>query len=51
MAREAFTDADTFTLTFAEGADLTPQQKATTMSSVVILDYMLFEQVSDLHLK
>ncbi len=51
MAREAFTDSDTFTLTFAEGADLTPQQKATTMSSVVLLDYMLFEQVSDLHLK
>jgi len=42
--REMFTDSDVFTVTYKEGVGLTPQQKATMMGSVLLMDYMLFEQ-------
>ncbi|KAL3908415.1 MAG: hypothetical protein SGPRY_009808, partial [Prymnesium sp.] len=44
LAREAFTDSDTFTLEFDESANLAPQQKAMMMASLVLVDYMFFEQ-------
>lgn len=42
-AREACTDSDTFTLMFKKHG-LAPQQKAMMLSSLVMVDYMLFEQ-------
>ena len=42
--REAFTDSDHFFLAFREGAGLTPQQKATTMASLVLVDYSRHRQ-------
>jgi len=42
--RELFTDSDHFTVNFKEGVGLTPQQKASFMASMVLLDYMFFEQ-------
>jgi hypothetical protein len=42
--KEMFTDSDTFTVTYAEGVGLTPQQKAAMMGSMILTDYMFFEQ-------
>lgn len=44
LGSEAFTDSDTFTLEFDESANLAPQQKAMMMASLVLVDYMFFEQ-------
>lgn len=43
-AKEMFTDSDTFTVQYAEGVGLTPQQKAAMMGSLILTDYMFFEQ-------
>ena len=40
--KEAFTDSDGFTVDFAN-ANLTAQQKALMLSSLVLVDYMFFE--------
>ena len=42
--KELFTDSDTFTVRYAEGVGLTPQQKAAMMGSMILTDYMFFEQ-------
>mmetsp|Transcript_3555 Transcript_3555/g.7693 ORF Transcript_3555/g.7693 Transcript_3555/m.7693 type:complete len:236 (-) Transcript_3555:503-1210(-) len=41
--RELFTDSDHFTVNFKDGVGLTPQQKATFMGSLILADYMFFE--------
>ena len=41
--REALTDSDTYTIEFAPG-QLAPQQKATMISSLILVDYMFFEK-------
>lgn len=43
-AREMFTDSDHFMLEYKQGVGLTPQQKAAMMGTVLLMDYMLFEQ-------
>ena len=43
-AREALTDSDSFVLAFPDGNLLAPQQKAVMMSSLLLVDYMCFEQ-------
>lgn len=44
FAKEAFTDSDTYTMEFKEEAKLAPQQKATMIASLIVVDYMFFEQ-------
>ena len=43
-AREALTDSDTYTMAFRQEANLAPQQKAMMIASLVLVDYMFFEQ-------
>ena len=45
--REAMTDADTYTVTFVDPG-LTPQQKASILTTVIFLDYMFFENDNDM---
>ena len=42
--KELFTDSDTFTVHYNESVGLTPQQKAAMMGSLILSDYMFFEQ-------
>ena len=42
--KEACTDSDEYTMQFAEGSGLAPQQKAMMLASLVLVDYMFFEQ-------
>jgi len=42
--REAVTDSDTYTMEFVPGNTLAPQQKAIMMASLILVDYMFFEQ-------
>jgi len=43
FAKEMFTDSDIFTMAFKPGHNLSPQQKATMMASLILTDYMFFE--------
>ena len=43
VAREALTDADTYTLEF-NGPSVSAQQKALLLSTLILTDYMFFEQ-------
>lgn len=40
---EAMTDSDTYKITFNEGVQLAPQQKALMLTSLIQIDYMFFE--------
>jgi len=42
--REMYTDSDHYTIDYREGIGLTPNQKASMMASMVLADYMFFEQ-------
>jgi len=42
--REAFTDSDSYSMDFVPGNNLAPQQKAIMMASLILVDYMFFEQ-------
>lgn len=44
LAKEAFTDSDTYTMEFKPEAKLAPQQKATMIASLILVDYMFFEE-------
>ena len=44
VASQALGDADTFTMDFAPGSNLAPQQKATMMAALLLVDYMFFEK-------
>jgi len=44
FGRELFTDSDHFKVDFKQNVGLTPQQKAAFMGSLILADYMLFEQ-------
>ena len=41
---EAMTDSDTYKITFNEGVQLAPQQKALMLTSLIQIDYMFFEK-------
>jgi hypothetical protein len=43
FAKEMSTDSDIFTMAFKPGHNLSPQQKATMMASLILTDYMFFE--------
>jgi len=45
--REAFTDSDLYEIEF-KTPDVTPQQKANVLGSMVLLDYMFFERDNDM---
>lgn len=45
--REMLTDADTYTVTFIDKT-LAPQQKATILGTVLLMDYMFFENDNDM---
>ena len=46
-AREGFTDADIYEVDFF-AKEITPEQKANVLSSMVHLDYMFFERDNDM---